>query len=78
MFLARHWWLMPVVLATREAEIQRIAVQASLGKKQDSDLKRRAKWIRGVAQVAEHLLCKRQALSHCCKAAPCFTPLFSN
>jgi hypothetical protein len=24
--LAKHWWLMPVILATREAEIRKIAV----------------------------------------------------
>jgi hypothetical protein len=24
---ARHWWLTPVILATQEAEIRRIAVQ---------------------------------------------------
>jgi hypothetical protein len=26
--LARHWWLMPVILATQEAEIMRIMVQS--------------------------------------------------
>jgi hypothetical protein len=26
--LARHWWFMPVILATQEAEIRRIAVRS--------------------------------------------------
>jgi hypothetical protein len=25
--LARHWWLMPIILATQEAEIRRISVK---------------------------------------------------
>jgi hypothetical protein len=29
---ARCWWLMPIILATQEAEIQRIRFEASLGK----------------------------------------------
>jgi hypothetical protein len=28
--LARHWWLIPVILATQEAEIRRILVQSQL------------------------------------------------
>jgi hypothetical protein len=27
---ARHWWLMPAILAAQEAEIRRIAVQSQL------------------------------------------------
>jgi hypothetical protein len=30
--VTRHRWLMPVILATQEAEVRRITVQASLGK----------------------------------------------
>jgi hypothetical protein len=30
--LAGRWWLMPVILATWEAEIRRITVKANLGK----------------------------------------------
>jgi hypothetical protein len=26
--LARHWWLMPVILATQEAEVRRITDQS--------------------------------------------------
>jgi hypothetical protein len=29
--LARHWWLMPVILAVQEAEIRRMAVHSQLG-----------------------------------------------
>jgi hypothetical protein len=25
---ARHWWLMPIILATQEAEIRKIMVQS--------------------------------------------------
>jgi hypothetical protein len=29
--LARHWWLIPVILATQKAEIWRITVQSNPG-----------------------------------------------
>jgi hypothetical protein len=29
--LARHWWLIPVILATQDAEIRRITVQSQPG-----------------------------------------------
>jgi hypothetical protein len=29
--LARHWWLMPVILVTWEVEIRRTAVECQLG-----------------------------------------------
>jgi hypothetical protein len=32
LFLARHWWLTPVILTTQEAEIRRIEVQSQPGK----------------------------------------------
>jgi hypothetical protein len=32
LILARHWWLTPVILATQEAEIRRITLEATPGK----------------------------------------------
>jgi hypothetical protein len=29
--MARHWWLMPIILATQEAEIRRIKVRSQQG-----------------------------------------------
>jgi hypothetical protein len=29
-YSARHWWPMPIILATREAEIRRIAIQSHI------------------------------------------------
>jgi hypothetical protein len=31
---ARHWWLMPVILATWEAEIKRVTIPGKLGQKE--------------------------------------------
>jgi hypothetical protein len=28
---ARHWWFMPIILATQEAEMRRIRFEASMG-----------------------------------------------
>jgi hypothetical protein len=57
---ARHQWLMPVVLASWEAEIRRITVQDQprTNNSQDPPISKltRAKWTGGVAQVVEHLL----------------------
>jgi hypothetical protein len=39
---ARHQWLTPVILATKEAEIRMIAIWASPGKKTRLYLKKRA------------------------------------
>jgi hypothetical protein len=60
------WWLMPIILATCQAEIRRIKVQSQprLLVCKSTCLKiTKAKWIRGVAQVVECLLCKFEVLS---------------
>jgi hypothetical protein len=66
MFIARHWQLTPIILATWEAEIWRVAVQrpAQANSSGDSISKMtRAEWTGGVAQVVEYLLCTYKALS---------------
>jgi hypothetical protein len=65
---AGHWWLTPVILATQEAEIRRIASQSQPGKivvETLSCLKYPTlKRARGrVAQVGERLSRKHEALS---------------
>jgi hypothetical protein len=55
---------MPVLLTTWRAEIWRIKVQGQPGQIVCKII--RAKWIRGVAQAVEHLLCKHDTLSLNC------------
>jgi hypothetical protein len=51
-----------MILAIWEAEIGRMALQAKSTQDPISKITR-AKWTGGVAQVAEHLLCKHKALN---------------
>jgi hypothetical protein len=61
----RHWWLIPEILAMWETEIGRIVVWGQpwqiVWEIPISKITR-AKWIGGVAQVVEHLLCKCKTL----------------
>jgi hypothetical protein len=57
-------WFMPVILATWEAEIRRMRVQAQSRQIVLKNSKvTRAKWTRGVVQAVECLFCKQEALS---------------
>jgi hypothetical protein len=57
---SQHRWLRPVILATSEAEIRKIAVQRQ--PRQDPTSKiTRVKWAGGMAQVVKQLLCKCKA-----------------
>jgi hypothetical protein len=59
-------WFMTIILATQEAEIRRMLVQSQLGQKVHETLSRKypiQKRTGRVAQVAEHLPVKHEALS---------------
>jgi hypothetical protein len=57
--LSLHWWLTPVILVTWEAKFRRIEVDTSPNSSQHPMSKiTRAKWVGGMAQAVEHLLCK--------------------
>jgi hypothetical protein len=61
-----YLWLTPIILATKEAEIRRITAQDQSRQIVLETLSPKyleEKWTGGVAQVAEHLLCKHEALS---------------
>jgi hypothetical protein len=63
---AGHWRLMPIILATWEAEIRRLLVEGhSRQIVCETPIFKitRAKWTGGLAQVVQHLICKCKALS---------------
>jgi hypothetical protein len=64
--LSGYWWLMPVILATWEAQISGIVVQSQPWQRVCKSLSQKyptQKRAGGVARVAEHLLSKCEALS---------------
>jgi hypothetical protein len=65
-FPTRHWWLMPIILTTWEAEIRRITIQGQLRQiVQESPISKitRAIWTGDEVQAVECLLCKCKSLS---------------
>jgi hypothetical protein len=50
-YLARHHWLMPIILATWEAKPRQIVCETPISKAA------KAKWTGGGTQVLQHLLC---------------------
>jgi hypothetical protein len=51
--LARHWWLTPVILATKEAETRRISIQSQSGQKVHETLSRKTLHKNRVVGVAQ-------------------------
>jgi hypothetical protein len=63
----RLQWLMSVILATWEAEIQRVLVQCQFRQivlEIPISKITRARWTRGVAKAAEYLFCEHLLYKH--------------
>jgi hypothetical protein len=65
-FEAKHQWFTPIILATWEADIERIKVQGQprqIVHKTPISKISTAKWTGSLAQVVERLLCKHEDLN---------------